>query len=182
MKLKHWIRFLLLSVAAAGTACTPKAASLDDPQTRESLALLMPERIGIMPFTRVESFDDDNRLDGIALLLRPINVLGDPVNIVGQVRAELYEFTPASGLQTGSRLAMWEVLLNTKEDQRRYWSSTTQMYEFHLELNTGVVSQRPQYVLAVTYNTPLGTHLTDEYILEVPIASEPFAAEKPGRG
>ncbi|MBN1514711.1 MAG: hypothetical protein JXB13_22045 [Phycisphaerae bacterium] len=180
MKLKHWVRFLLLSVVVAGTACTPKAASLDDPQTRDSLALLMPERIGIMPFTRVESFDDDNRPDGIAMLLRPINVLGDPVNIVGQVRAELYEYTPASGLRTGPRLAMWEVLLNTKEDQRRYWSSTTQMYEFHLELNTGVVSQRPKYVLAVTYNTPLGTHLTDEYILEVPIASEPFASEKPG--
>ena len=89
---------------------------------------------------------------------------------------------PATGLRTGSRLAMWEVPLNTKDDQRRYWSSTTQMYEFHLELDTQLMSQRPRYVLAVTYNTPLGTHLTDEYILEAPIASEPFAGGKADRG
>jgi len=144
--------------------------------------LLMPERVGIMPFTRVESFDDDERPDGIALLLRPINVLGDPVNVVGRIRAELYTFVPASGLRAGSRLAVWEVTLNTEQDQRRYWSSTTQMYEFHLELNTDVVPSQPKYVLAVTYNTPLGTHLTDEYILETPIASEPFGGEPPGQG
>ena len=137
--------------------------------------LLMPEEISIAPFTRVESFNDDDRPDGIALLLCPINVLGDPVNIVGTVRAELFEYVPASAIPQGTRLAMWEVSLTTKADQLKHWSSTTQMYEFRLEVDSDVLPTSRKYVLVATYNTPLGTHLTDQYILELPIASEEFA-------
>ncbi len=160
---------------AVGVGCTQPTGSLDDPQTREALKLLMPQEIQIAPFTRVESFDQDARPDGIALLLRPINVLGAPANIVGMVRVELFEFVQASAIATGPRLAVWEVSLNTEEDWRKYWSSTTQMYEFRLEVESDVLPSSRKYVLVATYNTPLGEHLTDQYILELPIASEEFA-------
>jgi hypothetical protein len=148
---------------------------MTEAETRQAMALLMPEKIDVMPFTRIESFDDDDRPDGVAVFLRPINVLGDPVNIVGNVRVELYEYVPASGLREGALLYGWDIALANKQDQLRYWSSTTQMYEFRLALNTEKLPPRPKYVLAVTYNTPLGAHMSDEYILDVPLARESFA-------
>ena len=143
--------------------------------------LLMPKAISIMPFTRVESFDSDDRLDGIALLLRPINLLGDPVNIVGDVRSELFDYRQASGDPKGNRVAMWNVSIRTEQDQLKHWSSTTQTYEFRLAFETSVVPKHGKYVLEVTYNTPLGTHLTDEYILELPVARESSAISQGGQ-
>ncbi|UCG15783.1 MAG: hypothetical protein JSV19_10855 [Phycisphaerales bacterium] len=179
MMIQRSVGSVVLGTMLLPIGCALPAAQPGDPQTRQSLTLLMPEEIGIMPFTRIESFDDDDRPDGIALLLRPINMLGDPVNIVGGVRAELFEFVPASAQPQGQRLAMWEMSLNTKRDQLRYWNSTTQMYEFRLEFDADVVAQHDKYVLEVTYNTPLGTHLTDKYTLELPMARESFAADQP---
>lgn len=167
---RRFVHAGLLVAAISLFGCTPKTVV-----DRQSLMLLMPEKIAVMPFTRVESFDNDDRPDGVALLVRPINVLGDPVNIVGDVRAELFEFVQASGDPKGDRIAMWNIALSSKRDQLKHWSSTTQMYEFRLEFDTDVVPKHRKYVLEVTYNTPLGTHLTDEYILELPIARESFA-------
>jgi hypothetical protein len=167
------VQFSLTAVALWAGGCSRPSAAPDG-ELGESIALLMPKQIDIMPFTRIESFDADRRPDGIALLLRPVNSLGAPVNIVGDLRAELYEFRPASGEPQGARLAHWDMSLRTDVDQARHWNATTQMYEFRLESDPDRLPRHRKYVLEVTYSTPLGSYLRDSYILEAPMERKPF--------
>jgi hypothetical protein len=131
------------------------------------LALLLPVKVEIVaPFTRVKSFDDDSTPDGIELWLQAVNSLGNTgLNIVGSVRAELYEYVPATAEHKGRRLEQWKIELATPADQRAHWSDLTRMYQFRLTLDTTTVPIAKQYVLAVTYTTPLGEHLTSECVL-----------------
>ena len=152
----------------AGCAATPRAS--DDAVSLEALTLLMPSRIEIVePFTRVKSFDDDTTPDGIELLLRAVNPLDNPgLNIVGDVRVELYEYVPASADRKGKRLEHWNIELSTTTQQRTYWNQLTQMYEFHLGIDYTVIPLSDKYVLLVTYHSPLGDRLTDEYVIPCP--------------
>lgn len=134
----------------------------------EMVSLLMPSRIEIVePFTRVRDFDHDNTEDGIELLLQAVNSMDNPgLQIVGNVRVELYELVEASALTRGRRLEQWSVDLSSVELQQKHWNQLTQMYEFKLEVDPAVLPRRRKYVLAVTYNTPQGVHLMDECVLE----------------
>jgi hypothetical protein len=162
----------LLLFTVLTTACTPKQVDLDDEATRRQIGLLMPSRINIVgPFTRFRSFDDDEVPDGVELLLQPVNSFGDPVNIAGTVIAELYEFRQASGDPKGTKLEQWDIPLTSEKDQRTHWNRTTTMYEFQLQLNPAAIPPNHKYVLAVTYNTPLDEHMTDEYVMEVPLSA-----------
>jgi len=165
---KHWIGCggcTAALIAASGCASTPRG--VDDPARRHLLALLMPSRVEIVePFTRVKSFDDDATPDGIELLLQAVNSLDNPgLMIAGQVRVELFEHVAGSADQKGRRLEHWDVELATAAQQRRYWNQLTQMYEFRLGVDPTVMPNADKYVLLVTYNSPLGEHLTDEYVI-----------------
>jgi len=135
---------------------------------QESLSLLLPKKIEIVePFTRASRFDGDAG-NGIELLLRAVNSLGNPgLMIVGNVRIELYQYVPASADQKGTRIDGWDIELLTECDQRDYWNRLTQMYEFHLQVNAASLPKSGRFVLQVTYLSPLGTHLTDEMVLVV---------------
>ena len=152
-------------MTAVGCASTPRAT--DDAARRDMLTLLMPSRIEIVePFTRVKSFDDDATPDGIELLLQAVNSLDNPgLMIAGQVRVELFEHVAGSADQKGRRLEQWDVELTTIAQQRRYWNQLTQMYEFRLGVDPTVMPNADKFVLLVTYNSPLGEHLTDEFVL-----------------
>lgn len=133
------------------------------------LGLLLPSGIEIIePFTRVANFDDDAEPDGIEVMLQAVNPLDSPcLMMVGTVRVELYEFVPASADNKGRRLEFWNVELRDAEDQARHWNRVTQMYEFRLAVNpVNVPPLAERYVLAVTYNSPLGDHVSDEYVLQ----------------
>ena len=134
---------------------------------QEMLELLMPSRIEIVePFTRVQSFDDDSTPDGIELLLQAVNALDNPgLMIAGRVRVELFEFLPASGDRKGRRLEHWSIELANTRQQRRYWNTLTQMYEFKLGIDTTEIPAADQYVLLVTYKSPLGERITDECVI-----------------
>ncbi len=164
---------LTAACLATGCAATPRAT--DDPVRLETLALLMPSRIEIVePFTRVKSFDGDATPDGIELLLQAVNSLDDPGLMVGDVRVELYEYVLASADRKGKRLEHWKVELSTPAHQRRYWNQLTQMYEFHLGVDPAVIPLSEKYLLMVTYNSPLGERLTDEYVIQRPPGGAPL--------
>lgn len=152
--------------------CSRTSVDSNDIAARQQLTLLMPEAVDIVgPFTRFRSFTDDDRIDGIELLLQPVNTFGDPVNIVGALVVELYEFRQASGESKGAKLEQWDVSLASERDQRTYWNRTTSMYEFQLQFNPATIPPSKKYVLQVTYNTPLQEHMLDEYVLEVPLSA-----------
>lgn len=145
-------------------------AQHDEAARQRMLELLMPQRIEIVkPFTRIKSFDDDRIPDGIELLVRAFNALGDsgPM-IVGVVRVELYEHIPATADNRGRRLDHWEISLSTLDDQRRFWNKGTQMYEFRLGIDLRGIPKANKYVLLVTYLSPLRHQLQDEYTIVVP--------------
>lgn len=136
----------------------------------EMVKLLLPDEIRIVEaFTGFRSFDQDERPDGIELLLQPMDTYGDPVKIAGTVRVELYAFLPASGEPKGERLCEpWEVPLLTEQDQKRYWNNVTGMYEIPLKFPTDLSPKGDKFVLRVTYNTPLSEHMTDEFVMAAP--------------
>jgi hypothetical protein len=132
--------------------------------------LLMPHEIRIVEaFTGFRSFDQDQRPDGVELLLQPMDSYGDPVKIAGTVRVELYTYLKASGDRKGERVCdPWELALLTEQDQKRYWNNVTGMYEIELKFPKDLRPSGETYVLMVTYNTPLSGHMTDEYVLAAP--------------
>lgn len=165
---KHWNGSVGCTAALiAASGCASMSRTSDDPARRDLLALLMPSRVEIVePFTRVKSFDDDTTPDGIELLLQAVNSLDNPgLMIAGQVRVELFEHVAGSADQKGRRLEHWDVELATTAHQRRYWNQLTQMYEFRLGVDPTVMPNADKFVLLVTYNSPLGEHLTDECVL-----------------
>lgn len=165
-----------LAVCICGCAA-PQPAPTDAAQ-REMLALLMPTRVEIVePFTRVKSPDDSAAPDRIELLIQAVNALDNPgLMVIGHVRAELFEYVPASAERKGRRLEHWNVDLTTEKQQRTYWNAMTQMYEFRLGVDPARIPPADKYVLAVTYTTPLGDHLSDECVISketVRTVSEP---------
>lgn len=154
-------------LAMAGCASTLRSRTAA-PGDDEMVSLLMPCRIEIVePFTRVRDFDQDSALDGIELLMQAVNSLGNTgLQIVGNVRIELYEFVEASAEPKGARIDRWAVDLSSVELQQKHWNQLTQMYEFRLEVDPAVLPRKRKFVLAVTYDTPQGVHLMDDCVLE----------------
>jgi len=173
--------FLPCSILVGGCAA-PQAA--DNAAQRKLLALLMPSRVEIVePFTGVKSFDGDATPDGIELLLQAVNSLDNPgLMIAGDLRVELFEYVPASADNKGRRLEYWNVELASEAHQRTYWNQVTQMYEFRLEVDTSVIPPARQFLLSVTYNSPLGEHLSDECLVRYRSASAPMGSGGPGPG
>lgn len=162
--------------AAWLVGCASAPTADDNPQQYKMLALLMPSRIEIVePFTRVRSFGDTNQPDGIELLVQAVNSLDNPgLMIAGNIRVELYEYVAASGDQKGKPLERWDVELTTARHQKTYWNQLTQMYEFRLGINPAKIPRAERYVLVVTYDSPLGERLTDEFVLKHTPASGPL--------
>ncbi len=168
--------------ASAMLGCASSHPVVDDAARRQMLTLLMPSRIKIVqPFTRIKSFDADATPDGIELLLQAVNSLDNPgLMIAGHVRIELYEYVKASGDQKGRRLESWNVDLTDEQHQRTYWNQLTQMYEFRVGVDPATVRPADRYVLVVTYDSPLGERLTDEYVIRSPQAGGPMGGSSDG--
>lgn len=170
-----WPRLIVLALLLPA-GCNRPSVDTSDAAARQQLSLLMPDRVSIVgPFTRFRSFNDDDRLDGIELLLQPVNTFGDPVNIAGSVIIELYEFRQASGDNKGAKIRQWDVSLASERDQRTYWNRTTSMYEFQLQFDPATLPPCEKYVLQVIYNTPLQEHMLDEHVLEIPLSGPAIA-------
>jgi len=155
---------ITLVFAVLIAACAERRIDLEDDDTRSMVALLMPQRVRIVEaFTGFRSFDDDEIPDGIELLFQPLDTYGDPVKIAGSVRVELFAYKQASGITKGQRICEpWQIDLLTSDDQHRYWNVITGMYEVPLELPAGTQPTGSKYVLALTYNSPLGEHMTSD--------------------
>lgn len=158
-----------LAIVPLSAACALSHSVSDQEAQRRMLDLLMPSRIQIVePFTQVKAVDEEGRPNTVELLIQAVNSLDDPgLMIVGRIRVELYEFMPASADERGRLLEHWDVDLSTVKQQKLYWNQLTQMYEFQLGLDPEQIPRAPKYVLAVVYCSPLGGHLSDEYVLSL---------------
>lgn len=167
--------FTGLVIAAVGVGGCEKRTDITGDDARGMVELLMPQRVELVEaFTQFKSFDGDNVPDGIEVLLHALDSFGDPVKIAGTVRLELYTYNQAAGERAGERICEpWNVTLATRSDQKKYWNIVTGMYEVPLEFPAGLPLEKfgkpgSKFVLEATYTTPLGTHMTDECVLEAP--------------
>jgi hypothetical protein len=131
----------------------------------EMAGYYLPTQIEILPFTKVGSFDAKGLPDGINAVVRPVDVMGDPVKAYGTLRFELYNYVPDSGLHKGEQLMVWNQSLNTPADQRKYWDRVTQSYQFQLAWRQPLPPNKT-YVLEVVYENPAGTRLLNDYQFE----------------
>ncbi len=158
--------FVLVWFWSYAGCVTPQSG--DEAARQKMLELIMPRKIAIVkPFTRVRNFEDSGSSEGIELLVQASNSLDNPgLMIVGGIRVELYEFVAGSGDQKGRQLEQWDIDLSTEKQQRTYWNTLTQMYEFRLGIDPTSIPPAERYVLMITYNSPLGEHLTDDCVIE----------------
>lgn len=169
MRIDGFIMVASVFALLTGFGCAEKRGDVG-----AMVELLMPREVRIVEsFTEFVSFDDDETPDGLSVMLQPIDSFGDSVKIAGQVRVELYYYLQASGNRAGRRVCEpWEIVLDSQDDQRLYWNNVTGMYEIPLKLPKGLKLGARKYVVLVTYNTPLETHLTDETIINLPVGIE----------
>jgi hypothetical protein len=135
------------------------------PDRAEMAGYYLPSQIEILPFTKPGSFDARGLPDGINAVVRPTDVLGDPVKAYGTIRFELYSYVPTSALHKGEQLMVWTQTLNTPADQRKYWDRVTQSYQFQLAWRQPLQPNK-RYVLEVAYENPAGTRLINDYEFE----------------
>jgi len=132
------------------------------------LRLMLPNKIEIEPFTGIRSFDEDDTPDGILLVLRPVDSLGDPVKAAGHFYFELWTKEMASGESRGERLAFWERDIKNEHDMRLYWTHA-QMYEFQLAWTgqgSGKIQPGKKFILRAAWRTPWDETVTAEHELD----------------
>lgn len=143
--------------------CTSGGASVSDQAPR----LYQPKQVEILPFTKVCSFDDDEIPDGVEVVLRPVDAMGDAMKAYGRYHVELHEYQKATAQRAGERLLFWQVQINSVADQRRYWDRITRTYQFRLAWDRPLVPNE-KYLLHVTYFPPTGEQgrLYAEHVLD----------------
>ena len=165
---------VLCGLLAGVVGCKERTVSMSDAEAKQqALALLLPQRIRIEPFTRV-TIDPAAGMPGeLNVYVRAEDQFGDPIKVAGTFNCELYAFKQASGDPKGERVELWQMPVLDHKDQQRYWDHTAQMYEFRLQIRHLVTEEgvpplgTGKAVLLLTYNTPWGEHLEDEYILDL---------------
>jgi len=151
------------------SACDAPNSSININRSRQdALALLLPQRVRIQPFTRLSTDAKE-----LLVYVRAEDQFGDPVKVAGTFNLELYAYRIASPDRKGKRIELWQADIRDRKDQLRYWDHTAQMYELklhieHLRSQADDVSLGGgKAVLLLTYTTDWGEHLEDEYILEL---------------
>lgn len=164
---------LLGSLLLGAVGCNGPGPMTDAEARQHALALLLPQQVRIEPFTRAALSPTDGMPNELIVYVRAEDQFGDPVKVAGTFNCELYSFKRASGDPKGERIELWRIEVLDREDQVRYWDHTAQMYEFRLQIRHLAAEEgapalgADKAVLLLTYNTPWGEHLEDEYILDL---------------
>lgn len=167
MPSKTRLGLLAIGLAVVGCQTTGPASHPTEKERLDMLSLMLPERIEILPFTKITSFDEDNVPDGILAVVQPTDRFGDPVKAVGYFYFELWTYQDASAQRKGKRLAYWERSLTSSDDVRLYWTHA-KMFEFQLAWTRGLEAVQPnhKYLLTASYRTPWDETIQDEYVFD----------------
>ena len=167
--LKRIARIVLLAsvvTAIFSTGCDEPARTSAPTRSGKSLSTLSSfaaSRVGVMGLTEIVK---DTDRPGKAKLKAYVDLhdsSGVRIKNPGTFRFELYEFVPRSSDPTGKRLAVWpDINLEDAQENNRYWRDFLRTYQFELDMALTPKSNT-SYVLQVTFSTPLGKRLSDNY-------------------
>lgn len=133
----------------------------------ETLSIVLPTQIEILPFTKFKDWEGSNNIDGIEVYLRPLDILGDQTKAVGLFRFELYTYRKAHKDPRGERIGIWQVDLSSKEAQLLHWDKLTRTYKFRLGLTKEINITEGKYILDVTFIPIKGKRIAAEYTLHL---------------
>ncbi|RMF82518.1 MAG: hypothetical protein D6744_06005 [Planctomycetota bacterium] len=146
------------------TGCSQRPpVTMDDPELRAFVDLMMPRSIEIQKYlTRPRDFDGNGVDDGIEIILAVNDSFDDPIKCVGEFHFELYTLRMASGDRLGERVAFWPVKVNDAEAVRQYWDRMSRFFQFDLQFPDNVLPTG-RYILTARLRTPTGEQLFDQY-------------------
>ncbi len=94
------------------------------------------------------------------------DAMGDSIKSSGRVRAELFAVSDSPSKTIGHRLYIWNISLQTLEDQQVYYDPITRGYIFRLKLDEFDIAMKST-LLRMTFTLPTGNRLETEDIVRV---------------
>jgi hypothetical protein len=163
---KTRFRALPAAIAAlclvAGCETPPRPDPDQSDELRTYLRLVMPASIKIQRFlTQPVSFAGNGTADGLEVILGAVDSAGDNTKVVGTLQFNLE--TRRMSDRIGTRVAFWEVEINTREAMMAYVDRPSPFYLFPLRLD-GEPLKPGQYALTARLHLPTGDCLVDEYV------------------
>ena len=144
------------------TSCNTKPRYPRDPN---DAALFAPAAMRIHPiFTQVADWTGDGKPEGVEALIELQDQFGDPTKASGRLVFELYHYRAYSPDPRGERLAFWNGLLATADDQAERWNRTSRTYSFPLAYDA--IRTDRAYVLHATFELSGGGRFFDRIIIE----------------
>jgi hypothetical protein len=142
------------------------AASVGDPRVMTTARWpFAPERVRIHPLTRFQPADRANdRGPYVELWMEFLDAYGHSTKGLGEIRAELSEIRDPTDMVRGPRIQMWSLSLNDLTTNYAHYDWTTRMYQFRLELPSGLRLDR-NALLEVRVRTPGDQRLRTQYVL-----------------
>lgn len=155
---------MLLSLALTGCASNGDGAA----DGAKSLEMFAPREVRLHPvFTKIDSWQGDERPEGIEALVELRDQFGDTCKGAGSFVFELFEYRADQPDPRGKRLSNpWQASIVTPDEQRERWSKTSRCYTFRLQSDR--ISRRGPYVLSVSYSPVVGARAFDRIVLGSP--------------
>lgn len=127
---------------------------------------LRPEKVRVDSFTRfkaspeVPDEDGNQPADVLEARVQVLDADGNPMRAVGKFRIELYRFAKRSPDPRGGRLAIWNVDVQGRDDNRRYFDTLINGYTFNLDLESrNLLEKGSRYIVEATFIRPDGTRV-----------------------
>lgn len=124
----------------------------------------VPVDIKIHPFTTFQESTDEDMPMLLEARIQMLDRVGDDTKCVGTFRFDLFqahsERTTATS-DKGERIAMWDVSVQSLDDNIQYYDSITDTYVFQLGIDPTPSFKRP-LTLVVHFTDPGGRHIVTE--------------------
>lgn len=174
IRAKFTSMILLITAFAVGGCQRGAISQTEGSASAEQLVgYYSPRTIKILPFTKPRSFDNKSDIpSGIAVSLRPLDAMNDPVKAYGTFMFELYSYQPASSDRRGKWIQTWTQPIQNLDDQRKFWERVTSTYEFQLDWAGSPIPPQKKYVLVASFQAPGSERLFDEYVFEFRMTRE----------
>ncbi len=155
-----------LLVVIAGCDTTPPATGKSPVEGNHAVisAGYDPAKIDISPLTELAPADSSDQDWTINVYLGLLDSFDSQVKSPGVFRFELYEYVQRSGEPKGRRIAVWpDIDLTDAVLNNNYWRDFLRAYQFALPVESPAADS---YILQVTFLSPPGKRLTDEFNLK----------------
>jgi hypothetical protein len=123
-----------------------------------------PVKIDIMPLTDFVKLSKADQTPAIDVYVSLLDSFGSQCKSPGTFRFEMYEYVQLSSEPMGKRIVIWpDIDLTDVVENNKYWRDFLRCYKFNLPFEQ---AGNQSYILQVTFLSPTGKRLSDEFIFK----------------